>query len=436
MTQMTGLQAMMAYWERLHPVNAVQIVEVSRPISQPALQVAADRLFQKFLAAGPGGWPTVSARGTVVSRSVSSQAVLVQSQQLSCEGCHPLETLVTTLLNHPYTNDEPPFRVGLAEQDASRYLWMSYRHCIADGRSIALLMQNLLEELEWVQPTELPLALDRTALSLSDLFPKEAREAGWLSSSWTSAQTLSALHRCHRRRTTASEDFSMTFQVHADGLPLDVIRRRARELSATIGELLVAAMLDWFLNEDRQQPRRRRSPNRCVSVIVDLARRADQKYGHLFGQFISPVNITADAQSVQSFADVVQLVRGETHERNTLVENLRRLRGLSVNSFLVRRYPRFIAIRNQDFIYRVSGTISNLNLPAILPPPRTVLPVSTYYRGTCATQFSPVIICPTTGNGKLTLTSTHRNAVYSEEEIRALGRHIVNRLVGDVGVDS
>ena len=116
MTQMTGLQAMMAYWERLHPVNAVQIVEVSRPISPATLQAAVDRLFQKFLAADPGGgWPTISVQGAVASRSTASQSVLVQSQRLPRDANHPLESLVTSLLNESFSDDEPPFRVGLAE---------------------------------------------------------------------------------------------------------------------------------------------------------------------------------------------------------------------------------------------------------------------------------------------------------------------------------
>lgn len=40
-----------------------------------------------------------------------------------------------------------------------------------------------------------------------------------------------------------------------------------------------------------------------------------------------------------------------------------------------------------------------------------------------------MIVCPTTGNGFLSLTSTHRNAMFTEAEARDLGRHIVSRCV-------
>lgn len=384
---MTGLQAMMAYWERLHPVNAVQLVELSRPCEHRELQAAIDRLFGKFLAAGHNlGWPTLSRH--MGSRCAPWPRVSVQVDDVPGSPDHPLEDLVTRLLNQPFADDEPPFRVGLATRPQGHYLWLAYRHCIADGRSIALLTQNLLEELAGDLPDDLPLGIDRTSLPLAALLPDESRRAGGLGSVRTSAATMWALHRCHRGRPTVADDFSMSFQVHAERMPIEPIHRRAVEYDATIGELIVAAMLEWFLDQDRRRPRRRWAPNRCVSVIVDLARRAGPRHAALFGQYISPANIHADADRVRDFSDVLRLVRRETRVHTAPVENLRRLRGLALNAFVAGMVPRAVAIGMQDYLFPVSGTVSNVNLAAVLPHPRTPLPATAYVRAARARHNS------------------------------------------------
>ena len=86
MTSPTGLQAMMAYWESLHAINAVQVSEISVEVAPADLQAATDRLFRKFQAAGPVGWPSLSPSGSAVGGDVK-----VRFQVLSQLDSHPLE---------------------------------------------------------------------------------------------------------------------------------------------------------------------------------------------------------------------------------------------------------------------------------------------------------------------------------------------------------
>ncbi len=431
MNQITGLQAMMAYWERLHPVNAVQVAEITLKLDPEVLHTAVDRVFRKFRSAGPsGGWPTTSPNGESLHGDV-----FPRFDVLSESSSHPLESLVTDLLNQPFSDFESPFRVGLAQSNDRQYLWLSYRHSIADARSIAILLQNLLEELSVDQSVDLPLTIERTRLSVVDLFPDDARRIGWLSSTLSSLKALWTLHRCHRSPPANLDDFRMTFQVHAERLPLKVIQQRARQSNVTIGELVIASMLEWFLIEDRTRPNIRWSPNRCVNVLVDLSGRADPKQTHLFGQFLAPWNITANQLRERTFDDIVKRVSKITRMASGIPENLRCLRGLLVNSRAVTMIPIGWRHRYQEFLFPVSGAFSNVNLRSVLAPPRTPLPVTNYFRGTCATQFSPMILCLTTINETCSLTSTHRDSVYSRDEMNALGKHVSDRIIGDVAFE-
>lgn len=425
MTSPTGLQAMMAYWESLHAVNAVHVTEVSVEVTLADLQAATDRLFRKFLIAGPGGWPSLAPHGLAAGGEVKA-CFHVLSQFES----HPLESLITSLLNEPFADDEPPFRVGLAEQTGTRYLWLSYRHSIADSRSIAILLQNLLEELAWTGVDELPLGITRSTQSLVDFFPKEARRTNFLRSIVPAIKTMWKLSRCHRRPPVDPTAFQMSFQVHAEQLKLSSLRERAKQLNATVGELVVAAMLEWFIQQDRPLPRNSWSPNRCISVLADLTSRAEPKQSNLFGQFLSPLNIVANSYRHLSFEELVLYVSQSAVTLNGITQNLRTLRGLQFNAFCLHKFSRSFANSQQEFSFPISGALSNVNISAILPAPRTPLPVINYFRGTCATQFSPMILCLTTVKETCTLTSTHRDSVYSDTEMRELARHVMNRAFG------
>lgn len=415
---------MMGYWERLHPVNAVQIAELPQSIAPDDFQSAITRLFGKFLAADRQ-WPTLPGDSDVVTNEIRAQfRILPETSN------HPLDSLVTDLLNRPFSDDEPPFRVGLAQGRQTRYLWLSYRHAIADARSITLLMQNLLEELSWDGASELPLLVERERRSLSDLFPLKSRGTASLRSVISSLKTLWSVGRCHRQRPTDPNSFRMSFQIHAEQLPLTELQRRAKEWQVTIGELMLASILDWFLQEDRSRPPSVLSPSRCVSVLVDLTGRASAKPTRQFGQYLSPVNITAHHQRHSSFEELLHQVKTTARPVDAVTNSLHSLRGLSLNSYLLRRMPRSLANRYQEFLLPVSGAFSNVNLNSVLPPPRSDLSVSNYFRGTCATQISPMILCLTTVRDTCTLTTTHRDAVYSADEMRDLAGWVMDRAFG------
>lgn len=417
---------MMGYWERLHPVNAVQIAELPQSIGSDELQAAISRLFGKFFAANDScRWPKLPG-----DLEVSAREIVGRFRMLPETSEHPLEAFVTELLNQPFADDEPPFRVGLAQGRRGRYLWLSYRHAIADARSITLLMQNLLEELAWDGTGELPLLVERERRSLSDFFPAKRRGLSVLRSAISSAKTLWRVGRCHRERPADSNSYRMSFQIHAEQLPLQELQRHANHWQVTVGELMLASMLDWFLQKDHSQRPDASSPSRCVSVLVDLTSRVASKPTRQFGQFLSPVNITANRRHSSSFEELLHQVRATARPDNAVTDSLHSLSGLSLNSFLLRRMPRAMASRYQEFLLPVSGAFSNVNLNSVMPPWRSDVSMANYFRGTCATQLSPMILCLTTVRDTCTLTTTHRDAVYTAEEMQDLARSVMGRAFG------
>jgi len=417
----TGLQRMMAYWEQMNAVNAVQIAELSESIDPVRLQKAIERLFEKFLAADSlNRWPTLSSgqgdcRGDVSVEFHSEQPGISKT----------LDSIVTELLNQSFSDYEPPFRVASVDLAERHYLLLTYRHSIADARSVALLMQSLLQEVYGGESGGLPLQVHRTNQPLYELFPSELHRAATLRSVGSSIKTLWALNRCHRRRPRDPNSFQMRFQVHSERLSLATLRRQAERWGATVGELLVAAMLDYFFCDDRRQGVPRWSPNRCVSVLADLTRRSSDDHSQLFGQYLSPLNVVAHYRRQGEFAELIRKVKATTRSSEVVVNSLCSLRGLSVNDFFVRCCTRPFANWYQEHLFPVSGALSNINLHKTVPPAQIPLPVKNYFRGTCATQFAPMILCLTTVNETCTLTTTHRETVYSAEEMQNLARHVV-----------
>ena len=247
---------------------------------------------------------------------------------------------------------------------------------------------------------------------------------------WRTLKTLWKIGRCHRPRPADANSFGMSFQIHAEHLPLSNLQHSARTWNASVGELMLAAMLEWFLEKDRLHRPPARSRNHCMSVLVDLTRRAESKPMRQFGQYLSAVNIIANRRHNSSFEGLLQQVRASVRPENTVADSLHTLHGLSFNSCLVSRMPQAMSNQFQEFVFPISGAFSNVDLNAVLPTPRSDISISNYFRGTCATQMSPMILCLTTFRDTCTLTTTHRNSVYAPNEMREMARSIIGRAFG------
>jgi len=418
---LTGFQSMMKFWERWHAVNAVQLAELDRNVDIQQLQHAASRALQKLeLKSGTGDWRLH------YGFSANGFAHVVQMSREVIHSDRGLESFISEQMNRPFADSEIPVRIGVLDRDGLTVLWLCYRHLIADARSIALLMQHLMEELSPDSGTELKLQITPRAATERD--SKSARPViDFRHRLTTAVRSLLALQQCVRRKPRVRGQFEMIFQFHGEKLPVSALRHRAAAHGATIGELITACLMDWLHRIDGSSADRPRSPARAVSVLGDLASRADATARTTFTQNICPFTVI-DSASGASFEERVATIQKQLRGEENLTSARNNLNGLLWNSQLLKLLPRPLAIRNQECLFPIGGAISNVNLNTMLLPARTETHVKTYWRSTCATQFCPVIVCLTTHEDWCTITSTHLDSYYSDAEIRNLGQMLLSRL--------
>lgn len=422
----TGFQAMMAYWERLQPVNAVHAAQCTAVIAPAELASAVGRLFRKFHASAEG---RTSSACSFLSREPDPNAAVCPEVAV-LKTAADLDGLLTQQMNRRFDADAFPFRIGLAQAPGAVWVWICYRHLIADARSIALLTQHLLEEVNGGRTADLNLRLDFSVDGVRHFFPEECRRRHWPWLAARSLRTLWQLQRCCRPKPAQADDFRTTCLVHAQRLPLQQLRETAARHAATIGELLTASIVAWNFEHDRRSPTRWRRRDRCVSVLTDLTLRTRLPRREVFGQWIAPINVFVPFRDCSGLSDIIPTVRRSLRDVQSVSGQLAALQGLTLNSRLVRLLPRWLAHRDQEFLFPVCAAVSNVNLTRLLAPPRVPLSVQSYVRATCATQFAPAIVCLTTHDGLCSVTSTHRDSVYGQADMRRLGQHVVQQLFG------
>jgi hypothetical protein len=418
--KLTGFQSMMTFWERWHAVNAVQFVELDQTPDKDRLRTAVTATLRKLEQQSVDGCWRLR-----YGDPENGFAQVVEDRREVLHSDQELESFITKQMNRPFDNREIPVRIGVLNRDESTILWICYRHSIADARSIAMLMQHLLDEL-CSDSTSDP-ALRLTSVSMDHRTRSEDLCRGLYHRFTAAVRSLLALQKCVRRKPHVVGRFEMTFQLHGESLPLSTLRHRATGHNSTIGELLTASLLEWLHRSDGSSMASPRPQSRAVSVLGDLASRTDATARVAFSQNICPFTVI-DAAPDASVEERVATVRQQLRGANNLTAAQDNLNGLLWNSQLLKLLPRPLAVRNQEILFPIAGAVSNVNLNAMLLPERTESHVTTYWRSTCATQFCPVIVCLTTFQDNCTLTSTHLNSYYSDSEIRSLGRFLLARL--------
>ncbi len=411
----SGFQRMMRSWERWHPVNAVQFMELERRIEithlRPAVENSLRKLEEKFQG---GAWRLGFGQHNTDFRSVVEVDIPV------LESDQDLEQLITSQMNRPFKDAELPLRIGMARRGMAYICWLSYRHVIADARSIAILFQHILEEVATASTEGPEFLLKADPIDLEAVPEKVIAQTGFTRKVRNGIKELYLLQRCSRKRRQEYGNYQMSFRLHGASLPLDVLKERSGMRHVSVGELLTATVLEWLRQLDKGCNSRTRKSGKCVSVIADLVSRLPSYSDMNFGQYICPFNIFDFGDA--DFETRLETVHRQLRRNDSLIDGVLNLSGLGVNSFLLQFLPGRIAEIDQEFLFPIGGAVSNVNLNRMLPTSRLPSPVKTYWRSTCATQFSPVIVCLTTHGQFCTLTTTHLNAVYTNSEIARLGQ--------------
>lgn len=419
--RLSGFQKLMQSWERWHAVNAVQFVELRESIPLSRLRHAVEQLFRS-LDEGSGGssWrQDYGGKSPDFSEILDPDCVLIGDTK-------DLERLITQLMNRPFADSQLPVRCGIAETGSASFLWLCYRHSIADARSIAILLRFLLLSLFTDRGCDQDVRALNIGASMDEILQRRIPSSWWRNGA-VIIQSLYALQKCARRPPQALGDYSMVFRHHGSGYSLSSLQRLARCSGYTVGELLTAAVLEWQIRTGGNSRLRPWASQRCVSVLADVTSRVGPEWRESFGQYICPLNVFHDCDS-DSFEELLKVVRCQLQGTRQFDNAVRCLAGLAINSFFLKFLPGRVAQVDQELIIPVGAAISNVNLNSLIVTKQDDLPIVSYARSTCASQLSPVIVCLTTFQDSWTLTSTHFSACFSDDEISGLGEHLRFRL--------
>jgi hypothetical protein len=421
--RLSGFQKLMHSWERWHAVNAVQFVELRESVPLSRLRHAVEQLFSS-LEEGSGGstWRLgYGGKSPCFSEILDPDCILIGDTR-------DLECLITQLMNRPFTDSQLPVRCGIVETGSASFLWLCYRHSIADARSIAMLLRFLLLSLFTDRGCVQDVRAMNIGASMGEILQRRIRSSWWRSAA-VIIQSLCALQKCARRPPQTLGDYSMVFRHHGSGYSLSSLQRLARCSGYTVGEILTAAVLEWQVKIGGNSRLRPWASQRCVSVLADVTSRVGPEWRGSFGQYICPLNVFHDCDS-DSFEALLKVVRCQLQGTRQFDHAVRSLAGLTINSFLLKFLPGPLAQVDQELILPVGAAISNVNLNSLIVTTEDDLPIESYARSTCASQLSPVIVCLTTFRDSWTLTSTHFSACFADDEISGLREHLQFRLNG------
>ena len=416
-----GLQAMMQRWEQHQAVNAVHIARFRRRISPQAAEAAAQRVLERLLQ--------VSHVNDAAAPIESKQLFDFQSVQHIGHWQLPLEETVSQELNTPFLDGTSPFRVRLIEATGQEtFLVFVYRHVIADARAVALVVHELLCE---INDGDQHPASSRAVVggpSLREMFREEFQWHRWPAIAWHLVREWCRARRCVRLQPAVPNDLRMVFQIHETALPLQALKDQCCQFGATVNDLLLAAVLEWFAA--RLPGNRLWRKNLSAAVLVDLSHRGDTTQSKAFGQFVSQFVVRASASSNCSLSEILQRVSAQTspqkHNRPLIYNSI----GFEL---LARLWDLFAFVREPSHLagaLPLLAGVSNVNLKSIVVPDNTPAIVDSYYRGTCVTSMLPVMVSITSVHDTVSLTTTHRPALFTSDEIKDLARHVCCRLFG------
>lgn len=408
-------QRLVRQWEKVHPYNAAQIMQLKGPAD---LKRLGDAWCQTVGTAGVG-------------------SLRVDGHHLTYEPGEPpelfipqagvsLEEHITRELNAPFAQTTCPFRPFILDAGDSHYAGVVYQHWVADSASIRLLMQDWLARMcEPAKARTSPLTIP-TGGYWEHFGPVPGR---WLlPDGLMAAPRWTARFRLVRKiRTQASADFSMAF-IHRpapDGL-IEDLRSWAHGRKATVNDLFLACMAEACARfVPRQRPRRRR--NLALGTIVDL-RGERAGLADTFGLFLGFTNVVCQPADLADFERLVRCIAAQTRRQKADNAANASMVWMSLATACGRFLPLHKTYRFYSKGMPLAGGISNVNLNQTWAAEYHPSPLMQYIRVSPTGPMIPLAFTPTTLGRTLHLGLTYRRAVIGPEVADEIAAHFLHRL--------
>ncbi|HMO26965.1 MAG TPA: hypothetical protein PKB10_11915, partial [Tepidisphaeraceae bacterium] len=321
-------QRLMRAWDRIHPYNAAQCAVLDSSIDPQRLIDA----FPRAIDSAGLGEVRVDGHVATIARVPLTDARL---QPAAAWAGGSFERHLSAQLNEPFDPERcVPFRAFVVRDDTGCRAGIVYSHWVADSLSMRRLVHRwiVLALGHPAPPPVLPMPGGYGSLVGPNRLP------------WTLARGLldamrhsSRLRSVRRTPTNAPEQQSVAFQVHPlpDGIG-DALRRRARDRSVTVNDVMLAASAEELSRATVRQKTRRR-PDLSMGTIVDLRRMIDLPDRH-FGLLLGFVGNVWRPGALQDFDRLLDITARQSRQSRADHAAAASMIRLAIGCFLAERW--------------------------------------------------------------------------------------------------
>ncbi|MDB5327303.1 MAG: Condensation domain protein [Phycisphaerales bacterium] len=420
-TRFNIFQKTQRLWDRIHPYNAAQAMELVGDFPPKQVEDAfnaaiSDLGLGDFLTDGP------------------TYMIAPHGAPLTVEAFDDtFETLLTREMNRPFdVVRTAPFRPFDLTEAGRRIVGLTYQHWIADSVSIRMLMRQWLLRLTGgggPAPVKLP-----TAGLLKTFGPGSA---GWSVTAQASSLIGFQSRMKMMRRVESKSDASVAVLVRdgPDGL-IDAIKPRAKAAGATVGDVFLAAATAACDAVGPGHPSSRR-PDLAMGTIVDLRARGclrkDNPSANVFGLFLGFTMTPFAAADTATFDRL--LSRAVLARRSSLARHAAEASQLNITiGYAIGKWLGPTKLRE---FYRkrfpLTGGLSSVNMTPGWAGEHHPLPLAAYHRVSPTGPMLPLVLTPTTLGKTLRVCCTYRSALMDAQRASKLTDHFLQTLVRFAG---
>jgi hypothetical protein len=418
---------MMMRWEQISPYNAVHALELN------GLRLSAAQL-----------------AGVTEAMLAEIQHYQVEfDQQLKSVNCYakgpPIEVgelsdplfdleslseLMTNELSRSFpTERHCPLRLTLVSSASDRqYLIIGYQHAIGDAQSIMLLVSTILDRLRH-RATQSLMPLGQTE-SFSEIFQPDAGASRTVTRVRKITSDLLLGLKCCRPKPQNIHNTKQIHRIQASGLEVAELKSAAAHYGATVQQFLMAASAEAMAEVLATSGTTTIGMQDLLAVtaMMDLRRYADSRWDRTFGQFVGLFVVRPSLADCASFANLVRVVQKHSEQNRRNQEVLWSVSGLAMMARVWDSLPQSV---NRDLarkLFPLVCAVSNMYVQAPLKDDVANGVISNYFRGANLGVMAPLLLSNTTTGDTFNLCTVHKDAVYSEAEIRQFIECVTQRI--------
>ena len=429
--RLNDLQRLMLGWDELHPYNALDLVEVRRPITAAEVQHAAE---QERLLHGLGPARIDARHGICIFQPEASRVQVETIEPLPDESTEQtLERHMAVELNRRFLlAQDVPIRLAVVRTRPNPFVVFTYHHWLCDGLTGGYLFRRILARLLGIALDDEPRWVFADALDESAIFGSWHRWPFDTALAWELLREVVTSTTIYVPRHP--DPFDPIVDVYLLATPPDAlaqVRRTARANGGTVNDVLMAVVaraVDAVLPERRRQRWQR---TLTLGNIVNMRPLASDALRHRAGNHLSFALMHCPPDLPRDFR---QLIR-HLHRQSARSKEGRYFLA-SLTAFRCTRllWPWMPQRWRRSFVengVRMTACLSNLVYPAEWYGPAWTDLLGTYWRGVPTGYTSPLLIGITTTRGVLTLQLTAHRSGYDAGQVQEIRRRVEEGLRAD-----